>query len=253
MIMDYCKFKKIFNEIIFEKSKATLLEKIAEHPTRYIGLFRPTKPKAKILQNLLQSHEIRFGDAFELVIEEYLEENGFTILDKKFLSDNNEDLNVDQCFSKDNKIYFVEQKIRDDHDSTKLKKNKNYYLSALKKISGDYGVALYLFYGDELFKFLNIKNAWAEILDYLKQWKEEVPELPETNFDLNAETSFDEIKSVSPTCYRKLFANEEIFHEIILTLFPQKKTLNLLLYYFESKSNEKIIYKTLFKTLKQKI
>ena len=48
--MEYSKFKRIFNEIIFEKSKATLLEKVADYPTRYIGLFRPTKPKAKILQ-----------------------------------------------------------------------------------------------------------------------------------------------------------------------------------------------------------
>lgn len=74
--MDYSLFKQIFNETIFEKSKADLLEKISNSPSRYIGLFRPTKPKAKILQNLLQSHEIRFGDAFEHVIEEYLKIKG---------------------------------------------------------------------------------------------------------------------------------------------------------------------------------
>jgi len=286
-IMDYLKFKQIFNGIIFEKSKTTLLEKIADYPTRYIGLFRPTKPKAKILQNLLQSHEISFGDAFELVIEEYLKENGFTILNKKFVSDNNDDLNVDQCFSKENKIYFVEQKIRDDHDSTKkrgqidnfekklneiikakeennlkgffyfidpeLKKNRKYYSDILDDISKSYGVELHLFYGDELFKFLNMENAWTEILDYLRQWKEEIPELPETNFDLNAEISFEEIKTLSPAYYRKLFVNDEIFNEIILTIFPEKKTLKLLLNYFKEKSNEKKIYKTLFETLQQKI
>ncbi|MCL4322601.1 MAG: restriction endonuclease [Deltaproteobacteria bacterium] len=285
--MNYYKFKQIFNEIIFEKSKAILLEKIADYPTRYIGLFRPTKPKAKILQNLLQSHEIRFGDAFELVIEEYLKENGFTILNKKFISDNDEELNIDQCFSKENKIYFVEQKIRDDHDSTKkrgqiknfenklneiikdqeennlkgffyfidpeLKKNRKYYSDNLEEISKSYGVELHLFYGDELFKFLNMENAWTETLDYLRQWKEEIPELPETNFDLNAEISFEEIKTLSPACYRKLFVNDEIFNEIILTLFPEKKTLKLLLNYFKEKSNDKKIYKTLFEAIQQKI
>jgi len=61
--MEYNLFKQIFNETIFEKSKADLLEKIASSPSRYIGLFRPTKPKAKILQNLLQSHEIRINRA----------------------------------------------------------------------------------------------------------------------------------------------------------------------------------------------
>jgi hypothetical protein len=113
-IMDYNRFKKTFNEIIFEKSKADLIEKIAENPSRYIGLFRPTKPKAKILQNLLQSHEIRFGDAFEKIIEEYLKIKGCEILPKKFVTNNNDTLNIDQCFRHKNKVYFVEQKVRDD-------------------------------------------------------------------------------------------------------------------------------------------
>ena len=101
--MKFEKFKKILNKKIFEESKTDLIKKIANSPERYIGLFRPTKPKAKIIQNLTQSNEIRFGDAFE-------------ILNKKF---NEEKLNLDHHFKKNEKIYFVEQKIRDDHDSTK--------------------------------------------------------------------------------------------------------------------------------------
>ena len=112
-------FKSILNEIIFEKSKKDLLEKIAKYPNRYIGLFRPTKPKAKILQNLLQSHEIRFGDAFEEIIKQYLIDYGYTILENKFKDENEDTLNIDQCFKKSDSIYFVEQKVRDDHDSTK--------------------------------------------------------------------------------------------------------------------------------------
>ena len=67
--MEYKLFKDILNQQIFESSKRDLIIKIAEHPERYIGLFRPTKPKAKILQNLLQSNEIRFGDALEIIFE----------------------------------------------------------------------------------------------------------------------------------------------------------------------------------------
>jgi hypothetical protein len=99
-IMHYNQFKQIFNETIFEKSKADLLEKIANNPSRYIGLFRPTKPKAKILQNLLQSHEIRFGDAFEKAIEEYLRLESCEILQKKHTLLNGDVLNIDQCFQK---------------------------------------------------------------------------------------------------------------------------------------------------------
>ncbi|HCR85211.1 MAG TPA: restriction endonuclease, partial [Alphaproteobacteria bacterium] len=84
--MEYSKFKEIFNKSIFEKSKIDLLEKVAKSPERYVGIFRPTKPKAKIIQNLSQSHEIRFGDAFEKLIEEYFRSKGWEILNKKFVA-----------------------------------------------------------------------------------------------------------------------------------------------------------------------
>ena len=69
--MKYEKFKNILNHKIFEESKADLIRKFADYPERYIGLFRPTKPKGKIIQNLTQSQEIKFGDAFEIILEEY--------------------------------------------------------------------------------------------------------------------------------------------------------------------------------------
>ena len=43
------------------------------------------------------------------------------------------------------------------------------------------------------------------------------------NFDLNTESSFEEIKDLNPAYFRTLLYNDEIFIEIILTLFPQKK------------------------------
>lgn len=283
--MDFKQFKNILNKEIFEESKAKLIENIAKSPSRYIGLFRPTKPKAKILQNLLQSHEIRFGDAFEILIEEYLKKFSFTILEKKFSTSDEDELNIDQCFKKDGKIYFVEQKVRDDHDSTKkrgqiqnfekklneminkygeknlvgffyfidpeLKKNRKYYDAELKRMSKAYGVNLNLNYGDELFTFLGHKEIWQEILKYLEEWKKEIPELPETNFDLNAQSSFEEIKDLNPAWFRSILENDEIFNEIVLAIFPEKKTLKLLFEHF--KANEKTIYKTLSELLKKRI
>lgn len=285
--MEYEKFREIFNETIFEESKAVLIEKIAKYPNRYIGLFRPTKPKAKILQNLLQSHEIRFGEAFEEVMEEYFKEFGYQILEKKFVNGDNDELNLDQCFKFEDKVYFIEQKIRDDHDSTKkrgqienfekklnemigkyneknlvgifyfidpdLQKNKNYYKTELEKLSLDYGVEIFLFYGIELFSFLRQSSVWGEILKYLEKWKKEIPDLPETNFDIEPESSFEEIKDLSPSLYRKIFQDDVIFNEIVLTIFPEKKTLKLLLKYFKEKSSEKTIYKTIADLLEEKL
>jgi len=282
--MEYNKFKLIFNEIIFEKSKADLITKVAKYPQRYIGLFRPTKPKAKLLQNLLQSHEIRFGDAFEKLIEEYLKELGYEILNKFFDYGNGDKLNVDQFFKNDDYFFFVEQKVRDDHDSTKkrgqisnfekkletiiniygddklkgffyfidpnLVKNKNFYKDELDKMSADYGVELYICYGKEFFDLINESDTWAEIIKYLKKWRSELPDTPEINFDIEPEQSFEEIKDLSPSIYRKLFDNEELYKEIVLTIFPEKKTLILLKEYFETK--EKKIYKTLFEKINDK-
>lgn len=283
--MNYNQFKQIFNETIFEKSKADLLEKIANNPSRYIGLFRPTKPKAKILQNLLQSHEIRFGDAFEYAIEKYLELKGCKILQKKYTLENGNVLNIDQCFKKGNKVYFIEQKVRDDHDSTKkrgqiqnfekkldlmlsmypekqlvgifyfidsdLAKNRNFYTAELEKMTDDYGVETQIYYGKSLFDYLGYSDIWTEILNHLKQWKEEIPDLPEINFDLDSNHTFNEIKDIKPLYFRKLLKNEELFDEIVLTLFPQKTTLHLLLNYFNGKYET--IYKNLANSLSEKL
>ena len=282
-MMNYNKFKQILNETIFEKSKADLLTKIANSPSRYIGLFRPTKPKAKLLQNLLQSHEIRFGDAFEIIIEEYLRIIGYEILPKTLKYDDDY-LNVDQCFKKNKMIYFIEQKVRDDHDSTKkrgqienfekklsrllkiygeniigifyfldpeLKKNKNYYEKELLKINKDYNVETFLFYGQDLFNYLDYKNIWSEIIRYLEKWKKEIPELPEINFDLDAKHTFEEIKDLDTLVFRKLFTDDVIFQEILLTLFPENKTLKLLYEYFLTK--DLTIYKNLANILSKRI
>ena len=283
--MQYNQFKKIFNETIFEKSKADLLVKIAKNPSRYIGLFRPTKPQAKILQNLLQSHEIRFGDAFEHVIEEYLNLKNCTILQKRFTAENGDVLNIDQCFKKIDKVFFIEQKVRDDHDSTKkrgqienfekklnvllnqfsekeligifyfidpdLLKNKNFYIEELKKMTIDYGVETQIFYGKTLFDYLGYPDIWIEILQYLEQWRFEIPDLPEINFDLDAQQTFEEIKDLNPLVFRKLLEHNEIFREIVLTLFPEKTTLKLLLNYFDTK--ETTIYKTIANNLREKL
>ena len=283
--MEYSQFKQIFNDIIFERSKADLISKISDNPSRYIGLFRPTKPKAKILQNLLQSHEIRFGDAFELVMEEYFKLKGCELLPKRLFLENGEYLNLDQCFRYKNKIFFIEQKVRDDHDSTKkrgqiqnfekkldfmikqyneneligifyfidsdLVKNKNYYTSELTKITNDYKVKTQIFYGKPLFDYLEMSDVWDEILEYLAEWKKEIPDLPNINFDFDAEQTFEEIKDLKPSIYRKLLDNNELFEQIVLTIFPEKKVLKLLLRYFESK--EPSIYKTLSEKIRLRI
>lgn len=130
-------------------------------------------------------------------------------------------------------------------------KNKNFYVAELDKMTKDYNVETQIFYGQPLFDYLGLTDVWDEILQYLELWKKEIPDFPEINFDTDAQHTFEEIKDLKPLIFRKLFDNEIIFEEIVLTLFPDKKTLRLLLNYFESK--ETTIYKTLAEKLREKI
>ncbi len=242
-------------------------------------MFRPTKPKAKILQNLLQSNEIRFGDATQKLFEEYFLELGYKNLDKKIKLNNNEYLDLDQIWTDNKYIYFMEQKIRDDHDSTKkrgqiknfekkiiellkvykenqiksymyfidpsLIKNKNFYSNEINKISNDYNIYSKLCYGNEFWLDINRVEVWDEILKYLREWKEEIPDMPSINFDENFLETFEEIKDLETNYYRKLFSNFEICKEILPILFPKKLTLNLLKEYFLKLGKTKTIYKNL--------
>jgi len=283
--MNYEKFCTILNKHIFEGEKKELLRRIANTPERFIGLFRPTKPGAKILQHLLQSHEIRMGDALEEIIEEILKSLGFKILSKNIVNESDETLSLDQYFTDGRVYYFIEQKVRDDHDSTKkrgqienfeakleilhkthgleligimyfidpdLSKNKNYYLQELEKLEKFYGVKLGLFYGKELFEYFKRPEIWENILLWLKQWKNSLPELPEINFDALPQESFEEIKMLELRKWRKILENDALWEEgIIKAIFRQETTLRLLLDFF--KKQDTMPYNQLGNILTEKL
>lgn len=282
MILEYEYFKNALNTKLFEDSYSDLIKKIAQYPERYIGLFRPTKPKTKLIQNITQSHEIRFGDALEYIFERYFEATGFHLHTKRFWTDVDTELSIDQLFSKNNTLYMIEQKVRDDHDSTKkagqfdnfenkyyalttrfkdfhivpmmwfiddsLVKNKRYYLDRMSGMSADYGCDPKLFYGEQMFDdYCGIQEfddeIWNETLLYLERWKETLPDMPEINFDANAQAVFEEIKDLSPVIYRRLLNNMEVRQQIFPIIFPNGYVLELLCDYFLSKKEK--IYDTL--------
>lgn len=286
MILEYNTFVNKLNEILFEGSSADLLTKIVGSPDRYVGIFRPTKPKTKLIQNITQSHEIKFGDALENIFEDYFRALGFEILPKRLSAKetkDNKDYDIDQLFKKENTIYLIEQKVRDDHDSTKkvgqfsnfeakyfevknkysnnivipimwfiddsLKKNRNYYISQMKKMEEFYGCEPKLYYGVEMFseseKGISCfpTEMWNEIIEYLTAWKETLPDMPEVNFDANSDEVFEELKNLSPSIYRKLFENDDIKEQILPILFTKGIVLKKLKDYFSSK--EEVVYRNI--------
>ena len=117
-------------------------------------------------------------------------------------------------------IYFIDDSLR---------KNKNYYLERIEYLKEFYNCDIYLTYGKELYLSEDIEQNWEDdILFFLKKWKKSLPELPELNFDLDFEDTFNEIKLMSINDLIKLFSNEEIIKQIFPILFPSKKTLRIL-------------------------
>ena len=295
MIFEFVFFVNILYVYLFEGCSKVLLEKLVINSDWFVGFFRPTKPKTKLIQNITQSHEIKFGDALENIFEDYFRKLGFEILPKRLSEQETSDnkvYSIDQLFKKNNMIYLIEQKIRDDHDSTKkvgqfsnfekkyyevskqyssnevipimwfiddsLRKNKNYYINEMNRMAEDYGCSPKLYYGAELFS----KNEegmqdipyemWNEINEYLMLWKETLPDMPEVNFDVNSEEVFEEIKDLSPAIYRKLFENEDVVEQILPIIFTTGEVLRKLRGYFYSKKDKKI-YETLYKKVNEYI
>lgn len=285
--MKYENFASILNQGLFENAKINLLESIAKSPERYVGLFRSTKPSAKMRQNLSQSQEIKFGDAFEEIIKAYLAEYGYTNLERNIKDKTGTSFNIDQYFSVPDGHVFIEQKVRDDHDSTKkqgqisnfekkldillnkhtrgeltgifyfidpsFSKNKNYYIREINRLKSTKHKKLHLFYGQELFVYLNHGETWDEICDYLGMWRKNIPDFPDTNFDSNPTNTLSEIKYLDPILFRKIFENRDLFRSTIENIFPTRATLKLLLVFFSQQAISDKRYSALEKLLEARL
>lgn len=280
--MQFSHFSQELNKKLFEESTSKLLETIADNPDRYVWLFRPTKAKTKLIQNITQSHEIKFWDALEDIFTEYFWLLWFRLMNKvvsRSISSNWEEYNIDQLFknTETNVIYLIEQKVRDDHDSTKkrwqfdnfetkyyevhriypnntiipimrfidpsLIKNKRYYQWEMDRLAWDYWCNPQLCYWRELFEMNDDFpiEMWNEITEYLAEWKQDLPDMPELNLDLDCNVVFEEIKNLKPITYRKLFTNDDIKEQILPILFPEWNVLRKLKDYFNTK-HETIYY-----------
>lgn len=267
--MDYQEVETLLNREVFGNSKSDLLIKLATYPERYIGLFRPSKPQGKILQNLLQSHEIRFGDTMEKIFEKYFQLAEFEILTNDF-NGNVEDhsLRLDFYMKRNGSTYFIEQKIRDDHDSTKkrgqvrnfnekldliiekrgdtnliailffvdpsFKKNKNFYDDHVTKVKADYEIQAYTCYGSELFDLLSINDKWDELLDHLRQWKSNILDIPEINFESDINDTLVQFSNLKPKDYLGLFSTPEL-KEFLHVLFPNGSIFPILIKQLQQK------------------
>ncbi|MBR4857718.1 MAG: restriction endonuclease [Clostridia bacterium] len=241
-----------------------LLVTVVKNPNRYTGIFRLSNAKTKLIQNVTQSREIKFGDFMEDIVTEYISKMGYRNLDKSIGHDEEGNaLSADQVFMKGDTVYLIEQKIRDDHDSTKkrgqfqnfkkkysllkkqypnykinatmwfiddsLVKNKNYYSSeAAQEIAPN--ISLNIYYGGTLFENLfNREDVWDEICSYLLRNKQERSNelLNIPDFDTSPEIliALRRLKTNEPALFRKLKSSTPTYVQLRKELFPTETNL----------------------------
>lgn len=236
--MQYRVFKAMLKAEVFGTDlNYQILQTVIENPKRYIGIFRITSAKTKLIQNITQSCEIKFGDFIENILTVYLADMGYENLNKNLGTDEEgNELSADQVFKKNSVVTLIEQKIRDDHDSTKkrgqyanfikkikklkllypnskiqgimwfsddlLKKNKKYYLEEIEN-NTDTMVQLNVFYGKELFlKYFKNLDYWNELVAHLTQYRKEecqhILNVPDFDTSVEMRKALIKMKEVEP-------------------------------------------------------
>lgn len=271
MVMTYEHFINTLNKRIKtdEKFYYELLTTVVKNPKRFTGIFRLSNAKTKLIQNVTQSREIKFGDFMEEIVTEYIALMGYENMNKSIGSDpQGNPLSADQVFNKNDCIYLIEQKIRDDHDSTKkrgqydnfrkkytllkekypnckinasmwfiddgLVKNKKYYVSeATNEYTKNGNLEINIFYGGSIFlELFNRYDVWNEICAYLLKNKQErsneVLEIPDFDTSVEMLNALKKLKVYELSLFKKLMSDKPEYVQLRKELFPTGKNLNLL-------------------------
>lgn len=266
--MNYINFKKILfeslNNGMNNDFNEDILLSILENPKRYVSLFRFSNIQTKIIQHFTQKLEIKFGFFLENLLSEYIKEMNYSLIDKSPFIEKG--IHIDQIFSDKDFIYIIEQKVRDDHDSTKrvgqidnfyikinevqnlypdkkvkaimwftddlFFKNKNFYEKTLidKPIKN---CQTFIFYGKDIFENIFKRvDIWEEILDYLNRYKLEIKNNKNNiiDFDKSKRGLFLllKINNSKPYLIKKLIFSDGLYSLIRDELFPTSTNLNIL-------------------------
>lgn len=266
-MLEYKRFEEIISSSIFNDLSFKLLESLADNPERFTSRYRLSTPSQKLVQYLSQSIEIKFGNTLEKIFKEYFIECGVNYLERRSVDNT---LDFDHLFLYNNKIVLVEQKIRDDHDSTKkvgqvenyfkkldyikkmypnyeiisvmwfiddsMSKNRNYYI---EKIGLDH-----LIYGEKMSGILDSVNPniahidiWDNFHNNLKRYKEELDS--RYTYIFNCEDKNIDYSLLGSTAIKNLLSNDIIIKEIFPIITPTMKLVKDLEIVLNNKPNSK--------------
>ena len=214
--MDYVKYKEIFDNHVVIDNVTEFVHSLIDSndkAKRLMSGFKIISLEARIASKYLTSTNIKFGDAVEDIFKEYLKDKGVTFLPRDFVKDKD----CDQIFTYNGIIYLIEQKIRDDHDSSKkegqienyfikkeaiakqasdyytccwfidpdFQKNKNYYMSVLNEDELYYGEKIIVFLREKVFHDNRCDNFFEELSEAIEKYSREFSLLSLVNLTID--------------------------------------------------------------------
>lgn len=255
--MNYKRFKEIADKNMPSGVDLYLsvIENIFKTPARFVSQFSITPPKFAVVRNIEASRVIRLGNIIEDVLTDMLEEVGFVNLPKSIAPN----LMCDQHFKDaDGNVYLIEQKVRDDHDSSKkrgqienfkkkvtclqeknvnvqsaiwfsdpaFKKNRKYYTEEIANIEN-----AHLYYGEDMFcsEFIGHPEIYTQLIEYLAEYRNNQQNVDRIADELD--TSDDAAKAIAKMCgyseksiIRKM--TNERYRLLLNELFPTRKSFD---------------------------
>ena len=233
------KFKEIMDSF-FNCSIEEYLHSILKDFSRFSSNFQLLSIENKLKSHYLTSLNIKYGYALEAVFKEYLMEKGAIFLNRDIV----EGKDCDQIFIFNGKYVLIEQKVRDDHDSSKkvgqvenylekkkylienfsnvksccwfidseFHKNKKYYEDKLSKEELFYGKEIEDFL-EEIFEDKRCNNFYEWISNKCLNYQKEIVMLDNFSIDFH---------KFSVTEIYNLLSNENIHAQIAEIFFNGK-------------------------------
>lgn len=90
-------------------------------------------------------------------------------------------------------------------------------------------------------------KAWSEIMENLKVWKTSYKSF-ELDLDRSVSEHIDEIKSIKPEVFIRIFNNKEVVDDILPAIFPTGEALEQYAEFLKLKNKEK--YSSLIEKIK---
>ncbi|MCS4487722.1 hypothetical protein [Streptococcus sciuri] len=279
--------KSIMDEYIPSNFIKSTIEKLADSPERLTGVLHANTFELGSITSFGYSRNNSFGNAIESVFREIIASNGWTIEKTSYNLDDyhlktprmnkKKKISVDQVFSNNINVIFIEQKIRDDHDTSKwegqwnnfeyklkvltevykekevigimwmiddnFERNKNSYLDKIERIDSLFQNKVFLIYGDDIDNTLNKLDGqqnlyYQPLYHFLNNWHNESVKVPDLNFDKYTYDCLKVFQGLNEKQAVNFFTNKEVIEEVFPIIFPHMQAIKTYLFMLQNKDKK---------------